>query len=390
MGSPTSSHSRGSYSSNSHYAASNYHPRSYFSTLPPFPPPANPNCKLFVGGLAGNVTNHEFYLYFARYGSVIDSVVMIDKETGNSRGFGFITYDEQRSADEVMRVMNAEGHVIMKKPVEVKRAEPKGGMKAIKDMPGQHNVPTPNASYNGNAVGRYGNSNSSQFAVDTAVSSSNSESLAETTVNNSAYNPHNPQYRGNSKQYNSNPSYNSYNSYNSHNSKSQGASYHKPKSTNLPYDASYQYQAPYQQYSFGGAYVDPATLAAAVAGGYYAPSTAGGYVDVNGLTAQYTTDGTAYYYAAPAYGTGAVPYGAAQYGTAAYAQMPGTYGYAAAPIPFVAGAGYPMAAPEGYGAAGGGYEEGETEGAEQGELEDGGEVTEGGGAGQETGAPGGE
>jgi RNA recognition motif-containing protein len=58
----------------------------------PYPPPTvNPSCKLFVGGLASNVTNMDFFQYFSAYGRVVDSVVMIDRETGNSRGFGFVT-----------------------------------------------------------------------------------------------------------------------------------------------------------------------------------------------------------------------------------------------------------------------------------------------------------
>lgn len=34
-----------------------------------------------------------YYFFFARYGKVEDAVVMYDKKTGRSRGFGFITYD---------------------------------------------------------------------------------------------------------------------------------------------------------------------------------------------------------------------------------------------------------------------------------------------------------
>jgi RNA recognition motif-containing protein len=52
---------------------------------------------------------------------------MIDKETGNSRGFGFVTYADCRDAAKVMLKQERGGeHVINRKRVEIKRAEPKG------------------------------------------------------------------------------------------------------------------------------------------------------------------------------------------------------------------------------------------------------------------------
>ena len=38
------------------------------------------------------VTDAEFLDFFEQYGSVIDSVVMIDRNTKRSRGFGFVTF----------------------------------------------------------------------------------------------------------------------------------------------------------------------------------------------------------------------------------------------------------------------------------------------------------
>jgi len=55
--------------------------------------------KLFVGGVPGNVTDAEFRAFFESYGEIIDSVVMFDRDTGRSRGFGFVTF-----ADEVSPV----------------------------------------------------------------------------------------------------------------------------------------------------------------------------------------------------------------------------------------------------------------------------------------------
>ncbi len=54
--------------------------------------------KLFVGGLARSVDTKRLKELFSKHGDVIDAIVMTDKETGNSRGFGFVTYSGKASA----------------------------------------------------------------------------------------------------------------------------------------------------------------------------------------------------------------------------------------------------------------------------------------------------
>lgn len=82
---------------------------------------SGPVKKIFVGGLAPAVTEPEFRSYFEKYGKVTDAVVMYDRNTNRSRGFGFITFDEE---DSVKRTM-AEQHELSGKRVEIKRAEPR-------------------------------------------------------------------------------------------------------------------------------------------------------------------------------------------------------------------------------------------------------------------------
>ncbi|KAG7660514.1 uncharacterized protein J8A68_005933 [[Candida] subhashii] len=79
--------------------------------------------KIFVGGIDPMVNEKEFYDFFAQYGSIIDAQLMIDKDTGRSRGFGFITYD---SPDAVDRVTVNKYLSLKGKAMEVKRAEPRG------------------------------------------------------------------------------------------------------------------------------------------------------------------------------------------------------------------------------------------------------------------------
>ncbi|MBJ23576.1 MAG: hypothetical protein CMB64_02785 [Euryarchaeota archaeon] len=54
--------------------------------------------KLFVGGLARTVDTERLKEIFSKYGEIVDAIVMKDKETGNSRGFGFVSYSGKASA----------------------------------------------------------------------------------------------------------------------------------------------------------------------------------------------------------------------------------------------------------------------------------------------------
>ncbi|ODV77059.1 RNA-binding domain-containing protein [Suhomyces tanzawaensis NRRL Y-17324] len=79
--------------------------------------------KIFVGGIDPMVNEKEFNDFFSQFGSIIDAQLMIDKDTGRSRGFGFITYD---SPDAVDRVTVNKYLTLKGKAMEVKRAEPRG------------------------------------------------------------------------------------------------------------------------------------------------------------------------------------------------------------------------------------------------------------------------
>jgi hypothetical protein len=79
--------------------------------------------KIFVGGLAPSVTDADFRAYFEKFGPIVDAVVMFDRQTQRSRGFGFITFEAEASLDGVFEV--SDRHDFKGKTVEVKRAEPK-------------------------------------------------------------------------------------------------------------------------------------------------------------------------------------------------------------------------------------------------------------------------
>lgn len=84
-------------------------------------------CKVFVGGLPSSCGTEEFKGYFQTFGEVVDAQVMIDHNTGNSRGFGFVTFASEATVEQVVGPGRSNTrHEIMGKNVEVKRAEPKG------------------------------------------------------------------------------------------------------------------------------------------------------------------------------------------------------------------------------------------------------------------------
>jgi len=62
--------------------------------------------KLFVGGLAWETTDAGLRQAFEQYGSIVEAVVVTDRQTGQSRGFGFVTYGELKAAQEAKNAMD--------------------------------------------------------------------------------------------------------------------------------------------------------------------------------------------------------------------------------------------------------------------------------------------
>ncbi len=54
--------------------------------------------KLFVGGLSWDTDDHGLRAAFESFGDVTDAKVITDRETGRSRGFGFVTFADAASA----------------------------------------------------------------------------------------------------------------------------------------------------------------------------------------------------------------------------------------------------------------------------------------------------
>ncbi|MCA9672801.1 MAG: RNA-binding protein [Myxococcales bacterium] len=62
--------------------------------------------KLFVGGLAWGTTEEGLRDAFANFGELAEVKIITDRETGRSRGFGFVSFADGASAEKAMTELN--------------------------------------------------------------------------------------------------------------------------------------------------------------------------------------------------------------------------------------------------------------------------------------------
>ena len=63
-------------------------------------------CRLFVGSLSWETTADDLRLAFSEYGEVVDAVVLTERDTGRSRGFGFVTMEDRKDAARAMDALD--------------------------------------------------------------------------------------------------------------------------------------------------------------------------------------------------------------------------------------------------------------------------------------------
>ncbi len=64
--------------------------------------------KLFVGGLSWNTDNEGLRQAFQQFGDITEVRVITDRETGRSRGFGFVTFDQEDAASKAISEMDGQ------------------------------------------------------------------------------------------------------------------------------------------------------------------------------------------------------------------------------------------------------------------------------------------
>jgi RNA recognition motif-containing protein len=83
--------------------------------------------KLFVGGLPFSVDDQELQEMFEAYGTVASAKIIMDRETGKSRGFGFVEFPTDSDGEAAIKALN--GGSLEGRTLTVKLAEdkPRGG-----------------------------------------------------------------------------------------------------------------------------------------------------------------------------------------------------------------------------------------------------------------------
>uniref|UniRef100_A0AAZ3RAC4 RRM domain-containing protein n=1 Tax=Oncorhynchus tshawytscha TaxID=74940 RepID=A0AAZ3RAC4_ONCTS len=81
--------------------------------------------KLFVGGLSFDTTEQSLAEAFSKYGNISKCDVIMDRETGRPRGFGFVKYDNPEDAKDAMDAMN--GQSLDGRTIRVNEAGQGGG-----------------------------------------------------------------------------------------------------------------------------------------------------------------------------------------------------------------------------------------------------------------------
>jgi RNA recognition motif-containing protein len=62
--------------------------------------------KLYVGNLSFNTTENDLNDAFAAHGTVTETNLMMDRETGRPRGFGFVTMGSSEEANKAIEALN--------------------------------------------------------------------------------------------------------------------------------------------------------------------------------------------------------------------------------------------------------------------------------------------
>jgi cold-inducible RNA-binding protein len=79
--------------------------------------------KLFVGSLAWETTEDELRDLFAQFGEVEEAIIITDRDSGRSKGFGFVTFVNDEDADKAIEALN--GSDLKGRNIVVNEAKPR-------------------------------------------------------------------------------------------------------------------------------------------------------------------------------------------------------------------------------------------------------------------------
>ncbi len=85
-------------------------------------PSQNPN-KLYCGNLSFSMTNDDLRQLFAQFGEIVEANVITDRQTGRSKGFGFVELTSAEAAQAAIEALNETE--VNGRTIFVKVAQPK-------------------------------------------------------------------------------------------------------------------------------------------------------------------------------------------------------------------------------------------------------------------------
>jgi len=88
------------------------------------------NNKLFVGNLPWSIGTDQLRDLFAQFGEIVDVIVITDRRTGRSKGFGFVTFSTPEAAEAAIAEMHekeVEGRNIIANKARPREERPQNG-----------------------------------------------------------------------------------------------------------------------------------------------------------------------------------------------------------------------------------------------------------------------
>ncbi|GFP97787.1 glycine-rich RNA-binding protein rz1a [Phtheirospermum japonicum] len=81
--------------------------------------------RCFIGNLSWSTSDRGLKQAFEKFGHLVDAKVVIDRHSGRSRGFGFVSFEDERDMEEAIKAMN--GMDLDGRPITVDKAQPNQG-----------------------------------------------------------------------------------------------------------------------------------------------------------------------------------------------------------------------------------------------------------------------
>ncbi|OEL15885.1 Glycine-rich RNA-binding protein GRP1A [Dichanthelium oligosanthes] len=110
--------------------------------------------RCFVGGLAWATDDNSLHSAFSPFGEVLESKIILDRETQRSRGFGFVTFSSEQAMRDAIEGMN--GKELDGRSITVNEAQSRGGPRSGGGGGGGYGRREGGGGYGGGGGGGYG------------------------------------------------------------------------------------------------------------------------------------------------------------------------------------------------------------------------------------------